>query len=110
MVDYRGLEIILFSFLKLNNKGVLSMIQKTWELKNTKRTTKHICCNCQENIIHHSHYIDQRFCEECKTYIINSFNAMEDKENKNRYSGSDDYLESVYEELTPKYHGIDERF
>ena len=86
------------------------MNQKSWEHKNTKKITNHICCNCQENIVHHSHYVDERFCEECRTYIVNDFNTMEDKESKNRYSGSEDFLESVYEELTPKRYGIDERF
>jgi len=86
------------------------MKQKSWEHKNTKKTTNHICCNCSENIIHHSHYQDKRFCEECKAYIINSFNTMDDKESKNRYFGTEDFLESVYEELMPKRYGIDERF
>ena len=86
------------------------MKQKSWEHKNTKKTTDYICCNCKENIIHHSHYTDHRFCEECRNYIINSFNTMEDKESKNRYFDSDDFLDSVYEELSPKRYGIDERF
>jgi len=85
------------------------MNQKTWELKNTKKTTEHICINCQENIIHHLHYNDERFCEECRIFIVNDFNNMEDKENKSRYFDSEDFLESVYDELKPKYYGIDER-
>ena len=90
------------------------MKQKTWEHKNIKKITNHICCNCQENIIRHSHYEDERFCEECKTFITNDFNIRikdpEEREHFNRYRDSEDFLESVYEELIPKRYGIDERF
>jgi len=89
------------------------MNQKSWDLKQTKQTTNHICCNCQHPIIHHSNYQDYRFCEECKIYITNDYNDRtkdpEEREHFNRYRDSDDFLDSVYEELSPKRYGIDER-
>jgi len=90
------------------------MNQKSWELKNTKQVTEELCCNCQTPITIHLHYDDLRFCEECRNEITASYNAKlkdpEEQEHINRYINCEDFLESVYEELSYVPRGIDERF
>ena len=90
------------------------MRQITWNKNNTKQITKEICCNCQSPITIHSHYNDLRFCEECRIFITNDYNNKlkdpEEQEHINRYINCEDFLQSVYEELTYVDRGIDERF
>jgi len=82
------------------------MTQKTWEKQNTITQTNHICCNCGEPITNHKHYTDYRFCETCQKEIITDYNRKcsdpDDKEQINYFGwySAEDYLQSVYEELT----------
>jgi len=90
------------------------MKQSKWTKNNTKQITKEICCNCQNPITIHSAYNDLRFCEECRIFITNDYNNKlkdpEEQEHINRYISCEDFLQSVYEELTYVDRGIDERF
>ena len=91
------------------------MTQKQWEINNTKIVTEYICVNCCEHIIHHAHYNDNRFCEECNKEITEDYNRKcndPDDAEQIKYFGwstADKFLESVYEELEGNYFGIDER-
>ena len=82
------------------------MTQKTWEKKNTLTKTSHICPNCNETITHHKHYTDSRFCETCKNEITEGYkeklNNPDDQEQIQHFGWytSEDFLQSVYEELT----------
>lgn len=80
-------------------------------MNNTIQTTEYICINCQDPIIHHSHYHDKRFCEECRTNITDRFDSNKGTEYANQFVNSDDFLNAVYEEIIhPKHYEIDERF
>lgn len=78
--------------------------QKSWELKNTKQVTEEICCNCKHPITIHSHYNDLRYCEECRNFITASYNDKlkdpEEQEHISRYINCEDFLQSVYEEIS----------
>lgn len=76
------------------------MTQKSWTKANTTVHTGERCPNCGEEIITHSNYQDQRFCEDCYNKIVNGYETMEDEELKSRYRNKEIYLQCVYENLT----------